>query len=123
MTQDSLADLDARHFDYAGAPGAALLVNVIQDTDSDDAVVQALLDRHVSLDGAAPWDTPDTVKLPLDAALENGRADVAAQLIKAGVLLKDGKPRPGSYRQRLSHRHPERRRRQRENPGRPAPGP
>ncbi len=92
VTQDSLADLDARHFDYAGAPGAALLVNVIQDTDSDDAVVQALLDRHVALDGAAPWDTPDTVKLPLDAALENGRSAVVPALIKAGVLLKDGKP-------------------------------
>lgn len=94
VTLDSLADLDALHFDYAGPGGAALLVNAIEDTESDDAVVQAIIDRHPSLAGSAPWDTPETVKLPLDAALQSGRTAAVLPLIKAGALLKDGKPDP-----------------------------
>ena len=94
VTPDGLADLDALHFNYAGAPGAALLINVLSDDQSDNAVVSALLDRHVSLAGSAPSSDPDTVKLPLDAALETGRSDIVPALIKAGALLKDGKPDP-----------------------------
>ncbi len=92
ITPDSLTDLDALHFDYAGDSGAALLINAIADDQSDDAVVSALLDRHVSLAGAA--DDSGTITLPLDAALAHGRSGVIPALIKAGALLKDGKPDP-----------------------------
>ncbi len=91
---EGLADLDAMHFDYTGPAGASLLVNVLSDDQSDNAVALALLDRHVSLAGGSDWAAPDKVTLPLDAALGHGRSEVVLALIKAGALLKDGKTDP-----------------------------
>lgn len=96
LSNDSLADLDALHFDYAGQAGAALLVNVIEDTESDDSTVSGLLDRHVALTGKISANpdaasSPD-IKLPLDAAFESGKTGLVSPLIGAGALLKDGKP-------------------------------
>ena len=96
VSQDSLSDLDALHFDYTGQAGANLLVNVIEDSDAEDAVALALLDRHASLAGKTSTypdgDAPDETKWPVDAAFEGGRTALVGPLIGAGALLKEGKP-------------------------------
>jgi hypothetical protein len=95
LTLDSLNELDGMRFPFHKQPGAEMLVFSIDDEQTSDDVVMAILNRGVPLTGRREF-TEDGEKpkfeSPLDVALASRREAVVNVLLDRGILLKKGRP-------------------------------
>lgn len=94
MTTGSLKRLDDLHFNFKSQQASDMLVNMIEDRETDDSVVFALIDRGVPFDGNTFTFFPDEPRpptLPVDTAITSDRPAVFARLIAGGGLQRDRK--------------------------------
>jgi hypothetical protein len=85
----TIPGLESEHFDFHGRAAANLFVTASED--APDAIVFALLDHGVPLDGLASGRFGDERISAVEAAAMNGRIALVRRLIGAGVFSKGGK--------------------------------